>query len=153
MASSIGYKFCVHRCIHKIRCIWKHHLHLNIRCNGKYNTNGELTANGGITITDSTSTGDVTLAALAGSGDGCVEIDNDALLSFGSCGSGSSSGGSLVAEDSDSTDTIIGDSTRNTIQIGTETNATTIDQKRISTGGKNLIKEKIMEQSILVKTH
>ena len=57
------------------------------------------------------------------------------LLSFGSCGS------SLVNEDSDSSDTtIIGDSTRNTIQIGTETNATTIDQKGISTGGKNLIK-------------
>ena len=95
-----------------------------------------LAASGNTTLSgDLTATGDVTLAGLAGSGDGCVGIDNDGLLSFGSCGS------SLVNEDSDSTDTtIIGDSTRNTIQIGTDTNATTIDQKGISTGGKNLIK-------------
>ena len=93
---------------------------------------GSSTASSGAFTTLSAS-GSVTLANLAGSGSGCVKSDNNGLLSSGSCGPISEKEGS-------STTSVIGDSTRNIVQIGNGTGATTIDQEGISTSGKNLIK-------------
>ncbi len=98
--------------------------------------------------------GDLTLLSLAGSGSGCLSLDNNGLVGTGSCGNGSN----LIGEKSGSTSTtIIGTSTRNEIQIGTGNNSTVIDQKGISTSGINLIRREnngeihIGENSLITK--
>ncbi len=55
---------------------------------------GQLSANGGITATDITSSGATTLSDLAGNGTRCVQTDNDGVLSVAAAACGLGGGGS-----------------------------------------------------------